>query len=557
MSHDATKITRSEWRWAWCVAVLVVAATFIPALFAVTHVPAGKVFLWTNELSARDLYTYIAWMDQSARGHVLTMNPFTTEPHGRLLFRPFLVLGGWLSRVPGLSPIGAWELLRFAAGVMLLLLVYRWIALYLARPFERRLAYLVTALSGGLGWLLPPALVNSTDRWVPESITFLALYQSPHFAASMALMLVAMIGFHRALADGKARRVLPGGVAVFFLAWIHPFDIVTVFAVLAAHAALVAWRSPRLMGVAVRAWITLALFVAPVAAWQAFLLGREPVYALWTKSIHGASPGPLAWLAGFGLLVPLAVYGAPRIVGGRSGPGGKGRAGRGKPGRAPEERALATAPVVWVIVAAVLIYLPFDFQRRLIQGAHVPLALLAAGGAARLLDRAAFARRGGRRSAVAALIVLLLVPSNVERLRLDIAAYAAGGAPNFLGREYLDAFRWLREKTDPGDAVLSSIQTGHFIPAFAGNRAFLGHGELTVGSHQKADQAALFFRGGMDRATARSFLDYTGAAYIFVSPAERALGAAWIESWPDARPVYENRLVTIYAVPPKRPPAYR
>ncbi len=535
MREQKTNITRGEWRSVSIASILIMAASFIPAIYGLSHTPPGKTFLWTNDLNARDQYTYIAWMEQSARGGILTMNPFTTEPHGALLFRPFLLLGGWLSRLPGLTPVGTWQLLRFLAGTALLLLLYRWIALHLPGRFDRFAAYLTTALSSGLGWLVSSHVPTSSDLWIPESITFLSIYQSPHFAVSLALMLIIFIRFHLALLQRSTRAALPGAIAAFFLALIHPFDMVTVLALLGAWTALLAWRAPPLRTVAFRAGTMTALFIAPVALWQVYLLGHEPVYQLWTKSIHGASPHPLSYIAGFGLLLPLAFVGIGSLR----------RRAIEREGSAP----FLAMPLLWIAISALLVYGPFDFQRRLIQGVHIPLSLLAACGISAILNRLKFFHPPWKRGAALAPAILLLAGSNIDRLRSDVESYAGGGAPYYLNAEYFEAFRWLREESDPRDAILSSIQTGHFLPAFAGNRVFLGHGELTVGAHQKVEQAARFFAGTMDRPTRRSFLEYTGARYIFVSPVERSFGAVWLESWEEVSPLYRNSLITIYALP--------
>jgi len=560
-------VTRPEWRWVVIVTLLVMGVSLIPAIYGVTHEPEGKIFLWTNELSARDLYTYFAWMEQSARGHILTMNPFTTEDHGRLLFRPLLVLGGWLARLPGVSPMGAWQLLRLVGGVALLLLAYRWIALFLHGRHERRVAFLVTATSSGIGWLANRAGWgwNPTDMWVPESITFLSIYHYPHFAVSLALMLFILIRFHEALLGRSGRSApaaIPAGIAAFFLAWIHPFDVVSVLAILAAWTAYLAWRGggegvsapTNLRLTAIRTYLLIVLFIVPVVLWQVFLLGHEPVYEMWTRSIHGGSPAPLSYIAGFGLLLPLAAVGAIRCFAGRRAgitndrPTGNAHdhpidGGPDSSGGIP--LAILIMPLLWIGVTIILVYAPVGFQRRLVQGVHLPLSLLAGCGITVLLERLRL--RAGRpaRALILAPLLLLLALSNVDRLRLDIADYATGRAPYYLAREYFDAFQWLRRETSPDDAVLSSIQVGSFIPAFAGNRVFLGHGELTVGAHEKMDQAERFFRGGMSPAAARSFLEFTAARYIFVSPVERASGADWLRTWADASPVYENPVVTI------------
>ncbi len=530
-------ISRSEWRLVAAVTALVLALSFAPSLYGLFHAPPGKTFLWTNELSARDQYTYLAWMEQSARGRLLTENPFTTEPHRRILFRPFLAAGGFLSRVPGVSLIGAWELMKLLSGAVLLFLIYRWIALFVRRPGERLAPFLVAAFSSGLGWLLAGPSVNSTDLWVPESITFLSIHQSPHFAASVALMLIVLITYHNALVRRSALAALPGGIAAFFLAWIHPFDIVTLGVLLSTWTAMIVLLEPAHRGAPIRAIALIALFALPVVARLRHLLTAEPVFRLWTESIHGESPPPVAYLCGFGLILPLAALGVRRLV---TLPHRGNRA-------CVRPLTIAAMPLIWIAVTTILVYAPFPFQRRLIQGVHIPLALLAGLGVNTLLDRFPLtAHRGGARIAALLVLVALLFPSNGAQIGRDFSAFAAGRAPEYLDTRYIDAFQWLRRETDPADAVLSSIQTGHFIPALAGNRVFLGHGELTVDSHNKMAAANRFFRGAMSPDEAEAFVRRTGVTYLFISPAEKMGDADWIGSWDRANRVYTNGLISIY-----------
>jgi hypothetical protein len=167
----------------------------------------------------------------------------------------------------------------------------------------------------------------------------------------------------------------------------------------------------------------------------------------------------------------------------------------------------------------------------------------------RLRDRFGTGRGGERivQLFVAALLVLLSL-SNLWVTAGDISAYNTGLAPGYIRHEFLDAFRWLKENTDPSQAVLSSIQTGSFIPAQGGNRVFLGHTELTVGVRLKMKLVEAFFAENTNDDVKWRLLDGAGIDYVFLSSVERQLGAFRPEEKDYLRRVYANDLVSIYRV---------
>ncbi len=529
-------VARSEWRWVGAVSAICLLATILPLVYALCVTPPGKVFLWNNRLDAQDLYTYLSWMDQGARGNLLFRDRFTTESHDRVLFLPLFLVGGWISRLSGLSPPVTYHAFRVLLSAVLLVIAYHWIARLHADVGTRRVALLLVAFSSGLGWLARRWDLPSTDLGIPESITFMSLYQSPLFVASLACMLVIFRG-----APGPSQKPTPGRMAAptgasFALAWIHPYDVVTVLVVGAAWTVLVSLRrrgdgGRDRRGAAI--WLSCVTAGAlPAIAYNGWITLAEPVFRGWAQMVHAPSPSPLGYGFGFGLLLPLAAFGARDFL------------------RGSDDRRLL--PLVWIVAAALLVYAPASFQRRLVHGAHLPLCVLAASGVSRLrawiAARARAVARRDRlpRGVLAAAAALLLSASNIWMISENVKAYRSGVAPYYLRREYLDAFRWLRESTWPDHAVLSSLATGSFIPGIAGNTVYVGHWGLTLSVHEKKATVEGFFETDQRDEEKQAFLRAMGIVYLFHGEIERRLGPYSPESKPYLERVYGNRLVSIY-----------
>ncbi len=110
---------------------------------------------------------------------------------------------------------------RLVFGFALILVSYRFVAVFLRRPAARWLALLLITLGGGLGWLLVIAghdhLMGSlpVDFFVPEDYSFLILFGLPHLALARAVMLGGLLLIFARCAL-RSRRAL--GCGISFLA---------------------------------------------------------------------------------------------------------------------------------------------------------------------------------------------------------------------------------------------------------------------------------------------------------------------------------------------------
>jgi hypothetical protein len=211
--------------------------------------------------------------------------------------------------------------------------------------------------------------------------------------------------------------------------------------------------------------------------------------------------------------------------------------------------------VILVAVSLVLAYVPTNFQRRLINGAHVPMCALAAAGIHGWLmplwerwrpvpgDKLAY-----RENLTRAVVVAFSAISSIYvwlSILISVIAYSPG---LFIPADTVLGIRWVESNTPADAAVLSAYTTGTVIPAHTARRVFWGHALETPFLDQKRVEAMQFFSDAASDAYRKAFLERYGLTYVFYGPDEREMGDFDPKSAAYLRPVFRHEMVTIYEV---------
>jgi uncharacterized membrane protein len=169
-----------------------------------------------------------------------------------------------------------------------------------------------------------------------------------------------------------------------------------------------------------------------------------------------------------------------------------------------------------------------------VQGAHIPLAILATVGwleivLPRLTRTRAFQSLSARPNySVAGLERLLTIfflgamsVSNVYVLAsTSLTATIEQPYPLFRPRGDADAIAWLRANTTRDQVVLGTYEAGNYVAARAGNRVVVGHWAETLDWQTKFDATEKFF-GAADDDWRRDFLARYRVEYVlFDQPAQ-------------------------------------
>ncbi len=549
-------LSRGDWYKAIGLAVLVLAFACQP--YVLGYLVSSPALTYSGGLAEgqiEDYHSHLAKMQQGARGEWRYRLLFTPEEQRGAYLQTFYVALGHLSRLSGLSLVWTYHLARLLFGGVFLVSAYIFLAFFLRRGALRWIAYLLTCFSSGLGWLVEmiaptqPGGISPIDFWFIDAYTFFTVLTYPHFCLSVAALLWTFLGLLIYFRSGRFRYVLGAALAVLVLGVVHPFAVLIVYAVMAVYLLLL-WalrkRWPWREGLST-ALVSVA--PTPVLAYYYLAFRADPVLRAWQAQNLTPSPPPIYYVWGYGLVLFLALPGAYRLL----------TSGRGKE---PErEKGFRLFPLVWIATVFVLSYLPLPLQRRMIEGAHIPLCLLASVGLVGVflpaVYRAGFLRRVtallsyDRRRArlfLLNLIVTLTFLSNLYLLTSISLAILMRYPPLFYTGAENEAVDWLEAHSQWTDTVLSSYKIGSYLPARIGHRVFWGHWTETIHLAEKEGSIKTFFDRRTDDQARLALLNSYGLVYLFYGPGEKALGDFQPQNNPYLVESFANQEVVIFRV---------
>lgn len=520
-------MTARERRRALIASLGLAAALSLPYLFAWGITPPERAWLghiWNPD----EPNVYYSWMRQAADGKVFLEDLFTTEPQEGRFTNVFLLGLGWCAALTRLPVPLVYGLARFACAALLLYSVHRFLhGLGATRP-TRWAAFWLAGTASGLGWLavalgpvLPPGLsfvdIGLETRasgiaeglMMPEANTFASALLLPLFSFSMSLLLAIVLLGSRAIREGRLRDAVGAGLLGLLLGSVHTYDLVPLHLLLGALAAIGAWRQRCIRPIT--AYVVFALLSLPSLAYQVWVFSVDEVFHAKAVTVT-ASPTPASYAVSFGLPLLLALAGAWFV--------------------ARRREARWTPVALWLAIGLAVAFLPgLSFQRKMIEGVHLPMAMLAAVALTRQLPallRGMPRARAARTLALAG--VLLCAPSSVVlvggRCLASVvdnnrARMGAMMPPYSVSRDDLAAALWLREHAGREDAILCLPYLGSYVPGLTGRKVWIGHWAETLGFAERKLPAALAaLRGQPEGAEA---LD--ACQWLVVGEYERALGA--------------------------------
>jgi hypothetical protein len=495
-------------------------------------------------LNYQDGNSYLAKMYQGWLGEWRFRLPYTAEAGGGAYLFLFYLLLGHAARIFNLSLIFTFQAARFAGSLVLLLSLYHFFKRLLPEPGRHTLAFILAALGSGMGWLALPFGTVTADYWVAEAYPFLSAYTHPHFSLGLALLLWLLLPPQVAGAPRSRWRIALYFLGSSLLGIMSPFGIVVVLMVLSGLLVWELWMAKvwHAKGSnASRFSIILEHLRQQWAFWRVILvtLGGIPwlLYDLWVThsdvvlagwNAQNITPTPPLWdlILSLSPMLLLALPGAIAAI-------------RGK-------KKTLYLLVVWAGLGLTLLFLPFGLQRRFMMGIFVPLAGLAVPGLETLAA-------GSRRKTIlgATLVLLFVLPTNATILLAARHGIQTHAPELYLSRDEANAFSWIKINTPQDAIILSAARTGLLIPAYTGRKVIYGHPFETVNADQEFQLVESFFKNPSVIETGvglEDFFSSRGVDYLFIGPAERALGDAPVDLNLD--PVFSSGQVTVFRVEP-------
>lgn len=545
------KILRQEWLWVVAWSLIILSVTSLPYLYGtMLSTPAHQFGGFV--IGVEDGYSYLAKMRLGAEGSWRFYLFYTSEPHeGAYLFTFHLLLGK-IAHWTGLSFVLVYHLARLVFGFFLLITLYYFTAFFTNLLPVRRVTFWFVSLGSGLGWLMViTGLMEQVglplDFYSPEAFTFHPLLGLPHLSLVQSLLLWGILFLLLAWERQQLKYAVLAGLVWFSMTLVAAFYIIIVGAVIGTSVLLRAvyrWRhqrveptSTQVMNLGMkRLWLEiglalLALVIAlPFPIYNLYIFTINPIFEVWAEQNVILSPQPVHYLLAFGLLIVLAAIGGWQEW------------------QRSNERSLVL--IGWCLVTPLLIYLPFNLQRRLTLGVQVALAILAGLGLWWLCYYGGELIKGRLTKSwgpISVGLILVLSLSNLLILAGTVLEVRHLSSPIFQPGAVVEAANWLGSQTTVEHVVLAAYSTGNYLPTRAAARVFVGHGPETVNSTAKIAIVSQFFAADQVNFRRQLVRDYS-ITHLFYGPAERALGEFIPSECSDFEKVYDNGMVQIYEV---------
>jgi hypothetical protein len=510
---------------------VIAAISLLPYLLAYLWTPPGQHFAGFFFI-ADDATTYLAKMRQGAEGAWLWTDPYTSEPHSGVFLFGFYILFGHLAALLHLPLIAAYHLARLS-GAFALVLASERLCRRLLEPGLRKLALALIILGSGAGFLAQvagnPAVLDhqleALDLHLPELTGWYSILAIPHFAWATALIIAALLGLLTIAERPRLRPILLTSLALLALTAIHPQMIPVIGLIWAAYqAVLLRWGQPMRWRSLLAQAIPFAA-TAPLLAYNAWILFKDPVIAAWASQWRHQAPAPSSLALSLGLPMLLAIAGV--VV-----------------AWTRRDRGLALM-LVWPPLVAALLYLPnvANIQRRLLDALYVPIGMLAAVGLRQIVSHVS--GRWSRRLQASLLAACCVSSLIVLAIALRFAAGAFSEA--YVSDDAWQAMAWLSAHHRSADRALSAPAAGQLLPAWSGVQVYVGHYSETLDYFQKIRNVQQALEPGQPGVALASFLAGNGITLLYWGPDEAKTGFD-PDAQPYLQPVFRDRTVAVYRV---------
>ena len=459
------------------------ASLWVLALDLWQVVAHGRVWTGTDGFFIVDQMQYLAWVRSASHGLIANMFVLHWTPAD--YFQPAIAISGLVTAL-GVAPwlsLLLWKPVA-VAGTFFAFRAYAHRSLF-ARP-QRRAALALALFFGSF------SIVYGSFSVVGDLFPTFLTWGYPFGLIAVAAMVFALLIYDRARSADRVpwTPALLGALASSLHPWQGELLILIV-----VGAELYHWRDRRWTRRALTLpALTLLGTVVPLLYYV--ILGRiDTSWALAREASKHAFPFTAIAIG----LAPLALLAALGY--------------RGRP-----KSFLATVTRVWPL-AALLVYLLSATALsatplHAFEGITLPLAVLAVDG----LRRASRRRRiPGRRTLAIAAIAAATIPATLYLLH-TAAPYVApqAGNANFITRDESSALSYLARDPVKG-GVLTRFYLGEIVPERADRRTLVGNC-LWSQPHclSTAYAAQRLFDGALSPASARSFVQSTGARFLLV-----------------------------------------
>jgi hypothetical protein len=438
-------------------------------------------------INPTDGHSYLAKMQLGFQGGWKFVLPYTAEAgEGAYLFLLYIGLGH-LARITNISLIAVFHIARVISAIFLLWTLNIGFKGIFNKPKMQTLGFAIAALGSGVGWLAIVLGKFTSDFWVAEAYPFLSMYTNPHFSLGMGLMILALIPDTGRQSRGYAML----GIA---LGLVQPFAVVIVILVFIIQTAIILLKTGEKAPGRFEETkhIKKLLFFGAgggfVLLYQYSSILADPVLSIWNQQNITESPDLLDLLISLSPCLILAILGVVK--------GWKNQQGR--------------LIIGWVAVSLILVFIPWNLQRRFLTGIYVPLAGLSVFGMEEIIEKTSIKFR-----TVIIILACLILPTNIVVMLSGIQAASCQDQKIYISSAVSEGLDWIKGNSEQDAIVLASGNNGLFIPSMTGRKTVYGHPFETIDAEKEKIFVEKFFQGGLSAEMNQGQLALKGVDYIF------------------------------------------
>ena len=473
----------------WAVLAALLALSFAVLAGLLLRVwTKGGVVTGSDGFLVVDQLQYLNWLRQAGES-IAVENLYDLESGPSTFVHPGVVVSGLLNRL-GLGLVASYAVWKPVACVALFLGARAWIARFLPRRDDRRLALvlaLFTVLPVGalVGWA---GLGDNRTKFEFDFATNELwpgnwLWGYMFTAIAVGLMPLGLLAYER-------RRLVVAALIGLVCAWLQPWQGITFALVIGVAEAVQVARGRRAFGDAARDLALPAVATAVPLVYYLLLSKLDDAWKLAGEANARDVIDVWPWWVAVLVLAPLAVPAALAY-------------------RRPAPELGDVALRVWPFAALFVFFQPFGtFPAHAFQGMLLPLVVLAMIGV-----RGERAERPLPLLPAIAVAALLIVPGTAYQVDNMRAAINGGLQAHFLRDAENDALRFLDAAPEPG-GVLAPVYTGTVVPAHTGRETWIGAGSWTPNFEERRLATEGLFAGRVDRATAERIVRDSGARWL-------------------------------------------
>jgi len=472
-------ITKSEWKFWAKVVIAVLILTSLSRIFLVIWTPDGFTPRGNIIYSFVDRHVYLSYIEQARDGKYLFEDLYTSKAESRPMLNLFWLALGLVARFTGLSANLTIEIFRIILAPLLLFILYLFLAFLIKNALQRKAAFLIAVLGGGMGLVFLPILYFiivvfnlKGGRFLPididnsEAFVFTTIYYSPHFIFSTFLFLSVILLSFLAVEKKKISYSIPAGLMSAVLLNFHPFTFFILFFILLAYFIFSLWKDGKTAAFLLKYFFIAGLLSLPSALYHLYMFNAP----WWQNQIWRSTtvtPFWLSILAGYGILSIFAVYSLWLSF--------------KKKIEIKNEKLL----LCWLLSGAVLIFLPISVQGRFLEGYQIVLIILASYSLSLYLQK--HRRLISGKIFTGILFIIFFCLSFVFVIYLDIHNIFLKGNLVYIKKETAIALKELKSRVSADELILADIYNANMIPGIAARRVFVGHGVETIDYKRKYD----------------------------------------------------------------------